>query len=246
MFRKATVFVSLLLVACATARTNDLIAGDTLGARASTPESGSVAPEVITELAVDPSVFADSSTGSGSAALSEPSLALTTAVAPLQEDGLHGNRFTLKGGYFGSTEDALDDGYIFGVSWMNFMSKLFAVELEIGYLDVDGDDAGVKTDVWAVPIMLNGRFNLPIWVLEGYAGVGIGTFYYDAEASGAVSADEDGFLWGGNAFLGASFNLADALALGLELKYYMTDDISDDIDASLDAYAVMLTLGWRR
>jgi methylaspartate ammonia-lyase len=94
--------------------------------------------------------------------------------------------------------------------------------------------------------MLNGRFNIPIWILEGYAGAGIGTFYYDAEASGAVSADEDGFLFGGNAFLGASLNIAEALALGLEFKYYVTDDISNDIEAGLDAYALMLTLGWSR
>ena len=94
--------------------------------------------------------------------------------------------------------------------------------------------------------MFNGRFNLPISVLEGYASLGFGTFYYNAEADGAVvSVDADGFLWGGDAFIGADFNLRDALALGIELKYYLTDDMSD-LGSGLDSYAVLLTLGWNR
>src|SRR6185503_21121911 len=127
---------------------------------------------------------------------------------PAEGESLHGSRFTLKGGYYGSSEDAIDDGYIVNASWTRFLNKLFAVELEIGYIDADGSDAGVDTDVWSVPIMLNGRLNVPVWILEAYGGLGIGTFYYNAEASGAVNDDDDGFLWGGDAFLGASINLA--------------------------------------
>jgi len=85
----------------------------------------------------------------------------------------------------------------------------------------------------------------PVWILDLYAGQGVGTFYYDAEASGAVSASDEGFLLGGNAFLGATINLADRIALGLEGKYYVTDEISD-LDAGLDAFALMRTLGFSR
>src|SRR5262245_36107256 len=106
MFRTALLFSPLLLVACATTRTNDLIAGDALDSRATHPSTGST-PEAIPEIAVDPS------TPSPASAPIEPSLErLLTSTAPVQEGGLHGDRFTIKGGYLGSTEDALDDGYI--------------------------------------------------------------------------------------------------------------------------------------
>ena len=174
-------------------------------------------------------------------------MSLDTAIAALpqaQEQSLHSSRFTIKGGYYGSTEDALDDGWIANVSWMKFFSSFFALEFEVGYLDADGTDGGLDTEVWGIPIMVNGRLNLPIWVLDLYGGVGIGTLYYDAEANvGNQTAEDDGFLWAGNAFAGATLNLAEAVALGLEFKSYVTDDI-DDVDSSLDAYALMLTLGF--
>lgn len=157
-----------------------------------------------------------------------------------QEESLHSSRFTIKAGYYGAEEDELDDGYILGVSWMRFFSRLLAIEFELGYVDADGEGDG---EVWSLPIMLNGRLNLPIWILEAYGGLGVGGFYYDAEGGGE---NDDGFLWGGNAFLGASVNLADAIALGLEGKYYVSDDISDDLDFGLDAFALMLTLGFSR
>jgi hypothetical protein len=60
-------------------------------------------------------------------------------------------RVTVKGGYYGADEDALDDGWISGLSWMQFMSPNFATEFEIGYLDVEGKDGGIQTDVWGFP-----------------------------------------------------------------------------------------------
>ena len=143
---------------------------------------------------------------------------------------------------YSADADALDDGFILGVSWMRFLSRIFAVEFELGYIDADGEEDDVDAEVWAMPIMINGRASIPIWVLEAYAGLGIGGFYYDAEAG---DVDDDGFLFGGNAFLGAGVNLADAISLGLEAKYYVTEDI-DDFDESLDAFALMLTLGFSR
>jgi hypothetical protein len=174
----------------------------------------------------------------------DPRLALAPAV-----EGLHQSRFTLKGGYYSAEDedaDELDPGYIFNLSWMQFLSSFFALELEVGYFGTDGEDAGLEVDVWGIPAMVNGRLNIPVWVLDLYGGVGVGEIYYDVEASlGGLSADDDGFLFGGNAFLGATVNLADALALGLEAKYYVTEEI-DDVDSTLDAFAVMLTLGFSR
>lgn len=232
MQRIAILVSPLLLVACAASRTSALLVGDAPDVRVDAANAGAIdAPLAgVLPAAVEPTLVAEA-----------PPLALGSM--PAEGEGLHGSRFTLKGGYYGSSEDALDDGYIINVAWTNFLSKLFAVELEVGYLDADGSDGGIDTDVWSVPIMLNGRLNVPIWILEVYGGLGIGTLYYDAEMSPGSS--DDGFLLGGNGFLGASINLADRIALGLEGKYYVTEDI-DDFDEGLDAFALMLTLGWNR
>ncbi len=166
--------------------------------------------------------------------------------APMPQDakGLRENRFTIKGGYYGATEDAVDDGYIFNAAATRFLNNWLAVEFEVGYLEAEGDPGLTNTEVWAIPLMVNGRVNVPAWILDIYGGLGIGTFYYDAEATtGSLSADVDGWLLAGNVFLGASINLADTLALGLEGKYYVTDEISGSSEG-LDAFAAMLTLGW--
>jgi opacity protein-like surface antigen len=160
------------------------------------------------------------------------------------ETGLRENRFTIKGGYYDSSEDSLEDGYIINGAWTRFLNKWLAVEFELGYLDADGDVGPVETEVWAIPLMLNGRANIPLWILDVYGGAGIGTLYYDAEASaGPFRATADGWLLAGNVFAGTSLNVADRVALGLEVKYYLTDEISNS-NEGLDALAVMLTLGW--
>lgn len=233
---------AFLFLGCASARTLDLVEGP----RASAPSAD--ARDLPAAGETDPEVSVSSSAAlAPEAPPVEPDPALSALpTAPADEAGLRENRFTLKAGYYGATEDELDDGYIIGVSWMRFFTKIFALEFELGYLDIEGSDSGIDADVWALPIMVNGRFNLPVWVLDLYAGLGIGTFYYDAEVSGlGLSEDDDGFLTAGNAFLGGSFNIADRLALGLEAKYYVTDEV-DDADAGLDAYALMLTLGFGR
>jgi len=227
MLRNALLSTSLLLASCASTRTSELIVDDALPARVSASSAAVLPAEPV------------ASPESAPAALPEP-LAVPT-FAPAEE--LYNSRFTVKGGYWGGSEDALDDGYIFGVSWMRFMSKLLALELEIGYFDADGSDSGTNFDVWSVPIMLNGRLNVPVWILDLYGGLGIGTYYYDAEASGAGSGSDDGFLMGGNAVLGASIGLADRISLGLEGKYYISEDV-DDFNEGLDAFALMLTLGF--
>lgn len=227
--------VPLLLVGCASTRTPGIVDGSV--PEPSVSEAAATSPATI-ELAA---LSTETAEPEPAAPVIDPALGLWSAEA----GALHQSRFTVKAGYYGSNEDELDDGYIINLSWMNFFTRVFALEFEAGYFDTDGSEGGVDTDVWGIPLMLNGRFNVPLWILEVYGGLGAGTIYYDAEASGALSDSDDGFLLAGNAFLGASFTLGEAMALGLEAKYYVTDEISD-LDTGLDAYAVMLTLGWSR
>ncbi len=251
MFRVSLLLASLVLASCASVPANQLLVSKTLEPRTGGGVGEEHAPAPVTEAS---EVTVPSVTTAGSEELrvgvAEPAVYREPSPSPFfplaADEGLRESRTTLKAGYY-SAEDAdeLDDGWIANISWMRFFSNWLALELEAGYFDADGDDGGVDGEVWGIPVMVNGRANIPLWVLDVYGGAGVGTIYYDAEASGAVSAEDDGFLLGGNAFVGATINVADAIALGLEAKYYLTEE-ADDIDAALDAYALMLTLGFSR
>lgn len=154
-------------------------------------------------------------------------------------------RFTVKGGYFDSSEDGLEDGSSIIVSWIRPMSKVLASEVEIGYLDADGTDNGVDRDVWAISFLANARANFDVGQrIELYGGLGLGTFYYDAETKfGPVSASAEGFLFGGDGYFGGSIRLGESVSIGLEGKYYVTDDVSD-LGGGLDGFVAMLTVGF--
>jgi hypothetical protein len=245
MYRRASLLLSLSMVGCASTSTRDVQPDDSLPWRLS-PEAAPSAtnahavPEPATALA-PVSVAPTSST-----ALAEPpsSPSLQRGAPP---DRLHASRFTLKGGHY-SAEDAdeLDSGYIFGVSWMRYYSQVLALEVELGYFSTDGDDGGLRADLWGIPIMTNLRANIPLGPFDVYGGVGLGTIYYDAEVDlGPFTASDDGFVLAADVFVGATINLKDKLALGLEAKYWVTEEISE-FDTSLDAFALMLTVGFGR
>jgi opacity protein-like surface antigen len=154
-------------------------------------------------------------------------------------------RFTVKGGYFNSSEDEFNDGSNWIVSWIRPMSEHLASEVELGYLDVNGSSTGVDRDAWAITFMANARLTFPVGKkFEIYGGLGLGTFYYDASARvGGVKVSGDGFLFAGDGYFGASVQLGDRFSLGLEGKYYVTDDVSN-LGGGLDGFAAMLTVGF--
>lgn len=153
-------------------------------------------------------------------------------------------RFSLKGGYLGST-DEFDDGFIINGAWMRPLSEMLASELEIGYLDASGSNHGIDRDVWAIPFMANARLNVPLGEkLELYGGLGLGWMYYNADAdSPGISASGDGFLFAGDAYFGGDIRLGESFRLGLEGKYYATESNSD-LGGDLNSYVVLLTLGF--
>jgi hypothetical protein len=248
MLRRALLLTPFLLVGCASPRTSSVIVGDATWARASAsstevlPVEAPAARAPSTESITVPSLESEEPSGSTLAVLSSVTT-LSTATPPGPR---HPERVTIKGGYYGSSEDGLDDGYIIDIAWMRFKSKSFATEFEIGYLDASGTDKGVDRDLWSIPIMMNGRFNVPVWKINVYGGLGLGSFYYEADAkTPGVKVSADGFLFGGDAFFGGDISIGKTLSLGLEAKYYLTDNVSE-LDGGLDAYVVMLTLGFGR
>jgi hypothetical protein len=250
MLRLSMLLVSLACASCASLPSSELIVGATPALQPSTglgvgnglaraseappSHSAALSSGELEPMPLEPST--------GPAAPADPRA--FAASAPAAEEALRTSRTTLKAGYYSAEgTDALDDGWIVNAAWTRYLSNLFAIELEAGYFDADGEDGAIEAEVWGIPLMVNGLVSIPVWVLEVYGGLGVGGIYFDAEATGGV--EDDGFLLGGNAFLGASLSLADAIALGLEGKYYLTED-SDEFDEPLDAFALMLTLGFSR
>jgi opacity protein-like surface antigen len=156
-------------------------------------------------------------------------------------------RLTFKGGYYDSSEDGFDDGFNFVASWIRPISEILSSEVELGYLDAEGSEGLVDRDVWAITFLANARVGVPLGErFEIYGGIGLGTFYYDAEASApGIDVSADGFLFAGDAYFGANVKLGEKLRLGVEWKYYATDSESE-LDGGLDANVVMLTLGFDR
>jgi len=166
-----------------------------------------------------------------------PAAGLTTTVAPmaLGAEGDKGTYITAKLGPLWFLEDLedFDVGFNGEIAVGNRIFSFLAVEFQSGYFwGEDGSDA----EFWGVPFVLNAKGILPLFFLEAYAGIGVGGYYVNFDVPGD---DEDDFVFGGNIFLGAGFDLG-PVGLGLEAKYILTDDINvPGSDISFEGVALM-------
>ena len=180
-----------------------------------------------------------------------PTTGLASAVAPsalgADDDGGRKGMGSYIAGrigpmwFYNDLED-LDTGLnaeiAFGIRPIRFL----AIEFQSGFMWGEGD--GGDAEFWSVPVVVNAKAIIPLFFLEIYGGLGIGGYYTNTEASGTLlSGDDQDFVFGWNAFLGAGFTLGD-LALGLEAKYIQTEDFDAPgaTQAKLEGLAVMAYL----
>ena len=151
------------------------------------------------------------------------------------------NDYTMiKGGFYEPDSGSLDDGYIVNVAFGHYFTQFLALELEIGYLNSEGSPSSLIDTIRGTPLMANARVTVPLSSsVNLYGGGGIGGIYYDIEALVAI-LDTDGWLFAGNFFFGADLDLSDTFFLGVEAKYYVTEDLGS---GDLDAFAAFVTLG---
>ena len=103
----------------------------------------------------------------------------------------------------------------YGVNLM----EIFAIEFESGYFW--GEDTGsFDAELWGVPVLVNAKLSLPVLMFDLYGGAGLGGFYLDAEAG---PLDDDDWVFGGDVFLGADFDLG-PLSIGAEVKYFIAEN----------------------
>ena len=80
--------------------------------------------------------------------------------------------------------------------------------------------------------------DIPIALFNLYAGAGIGGYYIDVDVP---FGDDEDFVFGGQIFLGASFELG-PVGVGAEVKYFATTDAELlGGDLSLEGVALMAT-----
>jgi hypothetical protein len=229
MLRRALIVIPVLFVGCASPLPNPTI------------ETDAVSPTIFEVRSVEPSADPHAANA-----------AFDQAAPPYQAPPANPrrrirDRFTLKSGYLSSDEDGFDDGFIINASWMRPVSGLLSSEVEIGYLDASGSDKFFDRDVWAIPFLANARLNVPVGEkIELYGGLGLGWFYYNADADApGVSVSGDGFLFAGDAYFGGDILLGESFYLGLEGKYYATEN-NGELGGGLDSYVALLTLGFAR
>jgi hypothetical protein len=178
---------------------------------------------------------------------SAPTTGLASAVAPsaLGADDDGGRRDGM-GSYiagrigpmwFYEDLENLDTGLnaeiAFGIKPIRFL----AIEFQSGFMW--GEGRGGDVEFWSIPVVVNAKAIIPLFFLEIYGGLGIGGYYTNSEV---LSSDDQDFVFGWNAFLGAGFTLG-PVALGLEGKYIQTEDFDvPGTEAKLQGFTLMAAL----
>jgi opacity protein-like surface antigen len=120
----------------------------------------------------------------------------------------------------------------------------FALQSEIGYLH-----SGVKdgNDIHGVPISLSAKGVYPIKDFELFIGAGLGIYLtqYKGELNNVQVDDRDNVL-GGHLFIGADYNIASNIFIGVEGKYIFTEKAEyNGQKVNLDGLATVIRLGFR-
>jgi outer membrane protein len=136
-----------------------------------------------------------------------------------------------------------DDAVMFDGNFSYFFTNYFSVELSGGYVETDvdltgGGSSGTAGELQQIPILLTGRFNIPIQnKLVPYLGGGVGYFINDFDQNDSViefiygpGADVDvDNTWGYHINGGIDFLFTPNLALNLDFKY-IWNEIEADVD----------------
>jgi len=136
-----------------------------------------------------------------------------------------------------------DDAVMFDVNFSYFFTNYFSAELSAGYVETDVDltgagSSGMAGELQQIPILLTGRFNIPIHnKIVPYLGGGVGYFINDFNQNDSVieliygagaEVDVDN-SWGYLINGGVDFLFMTNLALNFDVKY-IWNKIEADVD----------------
>ena len=119
----------------------------------------------------------------------------------------------------------LDEGVAFELAFGKKLLPILSIEGSLGYLGAEGRIGSIDVNVDSIPLFVNGRVSLPVFVVEMYGGIGIGGIYVDY--GGSQSFDDTDFVAATQAFLGVEFGLG-GVGVGAEYKYVASDETNAD------------------
>jgi outer membrane protein len=136
-----------------------------------------------------------------------------------------------------------DDAVMFDANINYFFTNYFSAELSGGYVETDvdlsgGGSSGTGGELQQIPILLTGRFSIPIKnKIVPYLGGGVGYFINDFDQNDSViefiygpGADVDvDNNWGYHVNGGFDFLFTPNFALNLDVKY-IWNEIETDVD----------------
>ncbi len=166
------------------------------------------------------------------------------------------------------TDDThFDTGWTGEISFGRYFHRNFAVELGVGYLETDGDDAnfrapgayGADLEIRAIPVTLTAKGVLPLRNVDLFAAIGVGFYFVMADADvttypiGSDSFDDDDIVFGFHGGLGANFNITQNIFIGMEGKYLWARPEFEgtilgrrwEFDADLDGFTITINIGYR-
>jgi len=148
----------------------------------------------------------------------------------------------------------------------HYCNPNFALEVGVGYFETDAIFQGVdprlgsyreQDEITVTPVTLTGKAVHPMDEVELFGEVGVGFYFVSGEADaswtglggGSIHLDDDDTVFGFHLGVGANFNIAENLFLGLQGKYFWAEAefaaYGFTLEADLDGFIVTATLGFR-
>ena len=134
----------------------------------------------------------------------------------------------------GDIED-LDTGPYVQIAFGGDVIPFVSLEASVGYFQVDGPS---NAELMGIPLLINGRVQVPIAIVKAYGGLGVGGLFADYEVG---PLDDSEFVLAGNAFLGLEIGVGN-LAVGAEYRYLVTEETDPGFEIEGHAGLICLTL----
>jgi opacity protein-like surface antigen len=158
--------------------------------------------------------------------------------------------FAVRAGYYAPTGSANDQGdAFFGELDLGTRLGPYAdISLQISYLKGDDRTATGKYEARSVPLMLGLTGNLPLGIIEPYAGASVGFAFSSFKFTNnlGISDDKNQTLFAWNVRLGMNLYILEQLYVGLEGRYMATDSTTfQHRSVDLDGVGILLAAAYR-
>jgi outer membrane protein W len=189
--------------------------------------------------------------------------ALISIAPPAFAEENHGSYASLKAGIYspsssfdlenfnGGSATHLDTktGFDGEIAFGTYLLPVIALELGVGYFESKGSPAAQpgETTLKVVPVVLSGKFFIPLGPVEPYGEVGIGAYFTKMDVQGNLGSfsGESTVSYAPHVGAGINFDLSSATFLGIEGRYLWVKPSIGGQDINLNGFTLTADLGFR-